>query len=61
MGQPNVNFFKTPPLNDKSNISAPLAPSEEIDNSFFISCIGEKDTVKRNQEKGYKVNEIKTF
>ena len=37
----NVNFFKTPPQNEKSNISVRLAPSEEIDYSFFFSCIWE--------------------
>ena len=47
MDQPNVNFFKTSPKNEKSNISAHLASSEEIDHSSFFSCIGEKDTVKK--------------
>ena len=44
----NVYFFKMPPQNEKSNISAPLGPLEEIDHSFFFSCMGEYDTVKRS-------------
>ena len=38
----NLNLYEI------SNISTPLEHWVKIDHSFFLSCIGEYDTVKRN-------------